>query len=259
MGLDLQRGEWECQPMDDTLRTKFTYLPDVLASWTEPVGGLRGKRILDFGCGSGMTALGIALNHGAELVAGSDINREYEQCAANAREAGLGDLPANLDFETIERGSISRHDEFDFIYSWSVFEHVDQQLFDGVIDSLRENLRSNGHFFVQIAPLYYSPEGSHLWEIGFQQWEHLIWQVDHIYREIHTRLEPERAANLWSMYITLNKVTAEKLVSTIIKRGFELAREYRTTVSVEPPSDLLSAYTKDALITNQVVALFRKQ
>ena len=241
-------------------RSKFDSVPNVLADWTAPIGGLRNKRVLDFGCGEGTSALSVALKYKPELVVGTDINREHKQLPALARAAeGITQLPDNLFFEEISRGEISTETDFDLIYSWSVFEHVDQNLFSDVVANLRTKLRKDGHMFVQIAPLYYSPEGSHLWDIGFRQWEHLSQQIDHIYKALYNKLEKVHADSLWSTFITLNKITAPKLLSDISEHGFEVVREFKTTVSLQPFEHLLFAYSKDALITEQVVALFGKR
>ena len=241
-------------------RPKFDSVPNVLADWTAPIGGLRNKRVLDFGCGEGASALGVALKYKPELVVGTDINSEHEQLAALARAAeGITHLPDNLFFEEINPGEISTEADFDLIYSWSVFEHVNQNLFGDIVTNLRAKLLNDGHMFVQVAPLYYSPEGSHLWDIGLRQWEHLSKQIDHIYNALYSKLEKVHADSLWSMFITLNKITAPKLLSDISGQGFEVVREYKTTVSLQPFEHLLFAYSKDALITDQVVALFRKR
>jgi SAM-dependent methyltransferase len=241
-------------------RSKFDIVPSVLADWTAPIGGIKNKRVLDFGCGEGTSALGVALKHEPLLVVGTDINREYEQLATLARAAeGIADLPDNLIFEEIKRGEVSAETDFDLIYSWSVFEHIDQNLFSEVVTNLRAKLRDGGHMFVQIAPLYYSPEGSHLWDIGFSKWEHLTQQIDHIYYSLQSKLEKVHADSLWSMFITLNKITAPKLITDISRQGFEIVREYKTTVTLDPLEHLLLAYSREALITDQVVALFRKR
>jgi SAM-dependent methyltransferase len=245
---------------DDTFRGKFVEVPQIISSWADSFGSLQGKRILDFGCGEGTIALGVACNYGPKLVVGSDINREHRACRSNAASyAGLKELPANLQFEEIHRGEISRHEAFDFIYSWSTFEHIDQALMAEIIAGLRDKLSDPGHLLVQIAPLYYSPEGSHLWALDFRKWEHLTQQLDHIYSNLYTRLERSLAEALWSMFITLNKITAPKLVDEIVKYGFELVREYRSDATIEPPHDLLFAHNREALMTEQIVALFKKR
>lgn len=66
---------------------KFHDLPFYLHHWMAEHGGLAGRRILDFGCGSGASAAGIALLGGAELVVGVDINPESRACGGFLREA----------------------------------------------------------------------------------------------------------------------------------------------------------------------------
>jgi SAM-dependent methyltransferase len=226
---------------------KFDNVPAVLADWTAHVGGLRNKRVLDFGCGEGTSALGVARKHNPARVVGVDINREYLQLAPLAQANGVA-VPDNLAFEEIKRGEIATEDRFDFAYSWSVFEHVDQALLPEVLAKLRSKL----------SPLYYSPEGSHLRDIAFKQWEHLAWQIDRIHRTLYESLDKAHADALWSTFITLNKITAGKLVDDICAAGFSLARERRTTTALTPDASLRSAYAYEALVTEQIVTLFRK-
>ena len=88
---------------DDVFRAKFVHLPGHIRQWTAPFGGLEGKRVLDFGCGSGTTACAIAATCDALFVDGVDINRENEMCAKDVREnLQLDDLPDNLTFRTLQ-------------------------------------------------------------------------------------------------------------------------------------------------------------
>jgi SAM-dependent methyltransferase len=259
MNLNVQREDPFKNKRRAAFHSKFDLLPKIIQEWCEPYCSLEGKRILDFGCGEGTTALGIASQFDPELVVGTDINREYEECAEHALNAkGITTIPANLKFEEIRPGEAPREGDFDLIYSWSVFEHIDQSLFGRIVKTLRSKLRPNGLLFVQIAPLYYSAEGSHLWDIGFGKWEHLSQQLDHIQKSLHQRLPQAHADQLWGMFLTLNKMTAPKLVREIVSHGFELLRDYKTSNNFDPPDDLLLIYSKETLLTEQIVGLFRK-
>jgi SAM-dependent methyltransferase len=238
--------------------SKFSGVPNIIADWAKDIGGLQDKRILDFGCGEGTAALGIATAHGPSLVVGVDINREHEQLAELANASGIRELPGNLVFEEIAPGQISAQDRFDLVYSWSVFEHIDQTIVGDIVAGLRDKLRDGGHLFVQIAPLYYSPEGAHLWALGYKRWEHLTKQLDHIHREIYDTLPKTDADGLWSVFATLNKITAPQLIREVTKGGFRLVREYTTMTAIVPDDDLTSCFARDALVTDQVVALFER-
>jgi len=239
-------------------KTKFVTLPKILRDWTEGYGGLKGKRVLDFGCGEGTSAAGIALFHDA-IVHGTDINNEADACAGFLQTNFGLDVPNTLTFQEIAPGGEIRGDNYDCIFSWSVFEHVHNRIYDDVLSDLYYRLKPGGLFFMQISPLYFAPEGSHLWAIGYYQWEHLIHQYSDVRADLQrSDLDDSTKAGLTNMFDTLNRVTADDVIARFTAVGFELIRQKRDHVDHEPPEALLRAYSRDALITYQIAALFRR-
>ena len=94
-------------------------LPRIISDW---MGDLSDSVVMDFGCGSGALALGLAPS--CKKVFGVEINQKYEDCRAIADSFDL-QYPDNLEFIRVEAGQTDIGVEFDCIYSWSVFEHVD--------------------------------------------------------------------------------------------------------------------------------------
>ncbi len=193
-------------------RSKFHDLPSYLHMWMTPHGGIAGRRVLDFGCGSGISSAGIALLGRADLVVGVDINSEAQACETFLREVlGRDGLPPNLRFEQIRPGETTSMDGFDVVFSWSVFEHVDERILPNVLDALVAKLRRGGYFFVQVSPLYFSPEGAHLWAIGYPAWGHLLSHHANVEADIAAapNLSTEEKAGLVAMFRTLNRITAD--------------------------------------------------
>lgn len=243
--------------MTDFERSKFVNVPNILSNWMADRGGMAGKQVLDFGCGTGLTAAGVALGSGAH-VTGVDINPEAAACDPFLTKHGF-ERPDTLTFAEIRPGQTIEGGPFDLIYSWSVFEHVNNRIYDSVLGDLYDRMRPGGLFFVQISPLFFSPEGSHLWAIGYKDWEHLHAQTSDVHGDImKSDLPDTEKQHLIGMYDTLNRVTADDLIARFQRAGFKLVREQRNTVDKEPPSDLLRAYQRDALTTFQIVALFEK-
>jgi SAM-dependent methyltransferase len=264
-----RRKMWSINPaveetalsLDKEMRAKFHDIPSYLHQWTIPYGGLAGKRVLDFGCGSGMSAAGAAILGGAELVVGVDINPESRNCRPFLdQHFGIPELPSSLRFEEIDPGQTTSFDSFDCIFSWSVFEHVDERIFASILTGLVAKLRPGGLFFVQISPLYFSPEGSHLWAIGYKAWEHLLNQTANVESDIQSavHLSSDEKAALLGMYKTLNRITADDLLERFATAGLTLVRQQRDTTNLLPPVPLTRAYALDALSTHQIVALFQK-
>jgi SAM-dependent methyltransferase len=246
---------------DPDYRATFAAVPAILGDWLAGHGGFTGKDILDFGCGHGTAALSLALHNPTARVVGIDIMPDVDECRQKAREQiGLEALPANLSLSRVEPGSLGDPQaRYDLIYSWSVFEHVDQTLLPRVVDQLRRALKPSGLMLVQIAPLYYSSEGAHLMAWVPERWGHLTNQLNRYSDKLLRALHGDRAAydRLFSTFATLNRITAPQLVALIKAGGFEILRDYRTRDEHELPAELLGVYHEDALRTNQIVLLAR--
>jgi len=239
-------------------RASFMDVPKILDDWMSPYGGLIGKTVLDFGCGECVSGLGVALNEPTTMVVGVEVVPRIQDCLAFAqREIVLNVLPSNLALRQVKPGDEALPGKkYDFIFSWSVFEHIDQRLLPGIITQLRESLKPNGKILVQIAPLYYSSEGSHLLPWTKERWSHLSLQDD-----IHTARLKAAAGDeatfrdLTQMYRTLNRITYQELAKLMRAAGLKIEREYFSREKFEIPAGLLDVYNEDALRTNCVVYL----
>jgi SAM-dependent methyltransferase len=249
-------------PIEDPgVRVRYIDLPDIIHDWVSPYMSMEGARILDFGCGEGITALGLALRHRPELVLGCDISGEVRNCADLAeRHFGLAQLPPHLILrQTLAGNLMPEAVELDLVYAWSVFEHVSQDIFDTILRKLHRRLKPGGLLFIQIAPLYYSSQGSHLMSRLPEPWGHLQMQhnlfIDKLFRACSDHAEFHL---LHGTYQTLNRITAPALQAAVEATGFEILRVYTTTEDIMPPAELLQIYREDVLRTNQVALLARK-
>ena len=169
--LKLQERIWGLSPWDarqisdEWFRAHFDYAADVVNQWVGGAVDIRTARLLNFGCGDGITDLSLVLRHGATAIHGVDIRKEYAKLPRIAREQlGMRRIPAALTFETIKPGArlADRHGGMDGIMSWSTFEHVQRDQLLPILQDLHACLRPGGVFFLQIEPLFHSPYGSHL-------------------------------------------------------------------------------------------------
>ena len=281
-GDGLMSDAWSAEGIQDpTYRTKFVDITDLIdEEWLGPYGGIAGKDILEFGCGEGAMALGMALRKSAKRVVGIEVLDVYKHCLPIAgKQIGIDALPGNLELVKIAPGgALDRFGTFDFVYSWSVIEHVTQTMLPDMLGTIRDALKPGGLFFLQISPLYYSAFGSHMQPWIAQPWAHLSMQHD-LYKNALDNAPPtseevkaawgvyipqnadkatERAA-LWETYTTLNRLTAPQLCRLASDAGFEILRDYRTTTDDIPvPRDLGEIYDHETLKTEQVVLLLRR-
>jgi 2-polyprenyl-3-methyl-5-hydroxy-6-metoxy-1,4-benzoquinol methylase len=244
---------------DPEFEVRYTVVADIIQSWTAQYLDVSSADVLDFGCGEGITALGFARRFQAKSVSAVDIMPDVRRCLDRSMQ-NLGlPLPANLQARQIAPAEdFMAGKKFDLIYSWSVFEHIEQTILDEVIAQIASRLKPGGLLFTQIAPLFYAADGSHLAHRIPEPWAHLTMQGDLYLKrltEACTRTD-ERDA-LWACFSTLNKLTAPELKRRLDRTGMTLLREYTSenADSGEPPSALLEVFTREALMTNQVVLL----
>ncbi len=244
--------------LDADFRVRFVDLPEIIDSWVGKDIHLPSAKILDFGCGEGITALGMVLRKQVPRLMGVDIMPDVEQCLSRSKQnLGIETLPGNLKLQRIAPGAdFATGETFDLIYSWSVFEHVEQTLMPKVLRQLHNKLSKKGYFFVQIAPLYYSFEGSHLFHRIPEPWGHLLNQQSIYYAKLcqacHSKEEVDA---LWSCYQWLNQITASQLKLEIERAGFRVKREYVTQSQHKPPKQLQEIFNEEVLRTHQVVYL----
>jgi SAM-dependent methyltransferase len=106
--------------------------------------------ILDFGCGVGRVIRQWKTLHGPEVY-GTDYNPEMiEWCRRHLTYARFqcNSLTAKLDYED---------GKFDFIYAWSVFTHLSEELADAWLKELRRVLKPNGYLYLTTHGAHYFP------------------------------------------------------------------------------------------------------
>lgn len=122
---------------------------------------VRGKTVIDFGCGEGADSLDLA-RAGASRVIGIDIQESFlEQARRRARASGLEDI---CEFST------GTTETADLIVSLDSFEHFDDPA--AVLRTMDSLLRPGGEVLASFGPTWYHPNGGHLFSVF--PWAHLI-------------------------------------------------------------------------------------
>lgn len=258
---------------DEWFRAHFHYAADVVRQWLGEPLDLTQAKVLNFGCGDGITDLALVLRHGATSIHGVDIRQEYAKLPRIAKEQlGLRRVPAALSFETIVPSApLAGRTLVDGMFSWSTFEHVQRDQLLPILSDLHACLRPGGKFFLQIEPLYYSPYGSHLRRYNEQPWHHLLETEDALWRGIEAHQGPIAAEEtdfgfadfgvegykkfVFNEYLALNRLTADELVEITQQAGFQLLREERRQVDTPIPEALQGRYPEAQLRTNEIFLL----
>jgi hypothetical protein len=268
---------WNDESMNDEwFASHFRYAADVVQDALSPVLAAGASTLLDFGCYDGTTALGLKLRHGWRRVIGVDIDPGFEALARMAREQiGLAGLPPGLEFSRIEpSASLAPIGPVDAIMSWSVFEHVDRTLLDEVVAGFHDVLIAGGYCFVQIDPLFFSPQGSHLGRFATAPWAHLLMSEDALERYVMAATSESVPADeiteqfrsmtfdqykrfIFRHYRELNRISAGELLQLFERHEFALVWEKRRRTDEPIPGQLLSKHDEDLLRTCEIQALFR--
>ncbi len=254
----------------------FHHAANTVVEWLSPHVDWQALRLLDFGCGDGITDLALALKKAPAKMLGVDINTGFDSLPPTARaQLGLANLPQRLQFVQIDAGDrLAGRFEIDAMMSWSVFEHVERPYLDGVVADLYGLLPPGGVFFLQIDPLFHAPGGSHLGRFVRQPWAHLLLSEDALLSAVMSSTEPVPAEEIevnfhsrdldaykrfvFEEYRRLNRLTADELVALFVRHGFEILRQERREEALEPPQALLSRYARQDLLTTEIRLLMRR-
>jgi len=261
---------------DEWFASHFRYAADVVHQALSPVCDPASSSLLDFGCYDGTTGLGLLLRHGWKRVIGVDIDPGFDALPRLAGEQiRLERLPRGLEFRRIApRESLAPIGRVDAIMSWSVFEHVEQGILDRVVADFHSVLAPGGYCFIQIDPLFFSPQGSHLGRFAAQPWAHLRMADDELERFVMAAAPETVPADeiteqfrsmpfdqykrfIFRHYRELNRITADELLALFARNGFDLVWEKRRRTTEAIADELVGRYDADLLRTCEIFALFR--
>jgi len=220
----------------------------------------RGKRILDFGCGSGLITDGIAAHLNPNQVVGVDVTLGVDDiensAVANRYNFNLSSLKERVEFVTTKVEGSLGHQCFDAVLSWSVIEHIDRRSFEREINKIYECLALNGVAIIQSAPIYYSPFGSHVY--AMPPWSHLYMSESEFEHELRKLEAPSRVTSLLQCKNTLNRMTSRGISRVFECSGFRILDYYATRSTLIPPDYLLDVYSSELLQDEQAVWVLSK-
>lgn len=200
---------------------------ETLEAFQSEAISLTGKVVADVGCGDGFTDLGLLHKARPSKLVGYDVNMtDTEYLLRRAGEEGIAveDL-GDLEFKRSMPAQIPAEDEtFDYVFSWSAFEHVEQPI--EVLTEIRRILSPRGAFFLQLWPFYFSSKGSHLWEWFPEDHHHLQRAECDVVKDLEASdAKPADWTNMMSReFQRLNRITVDELQRSMLAAGFIVRR-----------------------------------
>jgi 2-polyprenyl-3-methyl-5-hydroxy-6-metoxy-1,4-benzoquinol methylase len=137
-----KRGEWK----NPRFWNRFGGMPD-----------LRGKKVLDLGCGHGSLCVDMA-KAGATRVVGVDIDPHRITFAQRNLELNYPELVGRVEFHCIDIATLDEGD-FDLMTSKDAFEHVMD--LEGVLREMYQRLKPGGLLYATVSRLWKSPFADH--------------------------------------------------------------------------------------------------
>lgn len=229
---------------------------------------LRG-RILDVGCGDGITDLGMFLRYQPQRLVGIDPFGGYRRLAevAAKEHISLDPWPEGLEFYDADANHLPfADDSFDVVVSWGSVEHIA----GGYLQALREIkrvLRPDGLMFIHPG-LFYSNAGSHLGEFSDESFFHLKKSPENL-RDFILNTPPRRMdraghvasnAEYWQWYTELNRITVSRFEQELRALQFEPWRvAIRTQDIIEYTPEILDYPMQDLATTELYLSCWNRK
>jgi ubiquinone/menaquinone biosynthesis C-methylase UbiE len=237
----------------------FDHAASVVIGYILADSPLLRERVLDVGCGDGITDLSIAMRTGCRELVGIDPFRGYERLPdIIARNHLPSDaVPGNLRFMDADANSLPFPDDrFDVVLSWGSLEHIAGGYAQALAE-IRRVLRPGGLFFVHPG-LYYSNFGHHLGEFCDEPFFHLKKPLEEIRRIVLENPprymdrsgEFSTPAQYWQWFRELNPITVTGFEQELRALDFEPWRvAIRTEGVIEYTPEILRYPMQDLATT----------
>lgn len=172
------------------------------------VDGLKGKDVLDFGCGGGEHAIALAVE-GAKSVIGLDIQEAlFADARERATQAGVAD---RVSFVTTTAAKV------DAVVSLDSFEHFGDPA--GMLALMSNALRPGGVIVTSFGPTWLHPLGGHLFSVF--PWAHLLFTEKSLIRW-RSDFRTDGARRFSEVTGGLNQITIARFERIVASSGLEI-------------------------------------
>ena len=217
----------------------------LLRVYPELLERIRGKHVLDFGCGWGVQSVALA-EAGAESIVGIDINSEGLRRAQTLSESH--GVQNRVSFVTKVPD-----DKFDFVFSQNSMEHFPDPL--KALNDMAQALAPDGQMLVTFGPPWFAPYGAHMHYFTMLPWVHLLFSEQTI-MTVRKRYKHDGAMRYEDVEGGLNRMSVRKFRRLVKASGLRVLR--LTTEPVKGQRFLSKIPLLGEMFTNHVTAVLVK-
>src|SRR5262245_43803058 len=189
---------------------ELAILRDAFANLSTLVAG---KRVADFGCGTGEQAIALARDEACDVV-GIDSN-PATLARANARAAAES-LTGRIRF--VERVTPDLEGTFDVVISQNAMEHFPDP--DAIVSLMARLVRPGGVLLVTFGPPWYAPFGSHMHYFCNVPWLNLLFS-ERTVMSVRSRYRSDGARRYVDVESGLNQMSLAKFERVIANAGVQ--------------------------------------
>jgi len=188
---------------------------------------VRGRTILDYGCGAGWQAVALA-QAGAKYVFGLDTSIErIEAARVHARNLGISSAIAAFG-DTVPPDAAGT---FDLVISQNSFEHVDHP--EGALQVMAALAAPKGLVFMTFGPPWFAPYGAHMFFFTVLPWVNL-WFSESTVMKVRSRFRSDGAQRYEEVEGGLNRMTVRRFERIVQSSGLtEVWKRYRCAKSLD--------------------------
>lgn len=181
---------------------------------------VRGKAVVDFGCGEGLESIALAREENCAVL-GLDTNtRILERAIGNAAIAGLQDRQVIF----LARPTKEMLGAFDVVVSQNAMEHFPDP--EGVIREMKALLRPGGVLLITFGPPWFAPYGSHMHFFCRVPWLNLLFSEKTV-MAVRSRYRNDGAERYVDVESGLNMMTLRRFEDFVSRSGLSIrSRRY---------------------------------
>ncbi len=178
---------------------------------------LRGKRVVDFGCGVGLQAMALVREYGC-TVCGVESNPKHMQKAMDlARQQGVPQDKAEFHL----RATADLKGKYDIVISQNSMEHFSDP--EGTIAEMASLVRPGGKLLITFGPPWCAPYGSHMGFFCKVPWINMFFS-EKVIMNVRRRFRNDGATRYSEVESGLNKMTVRKFERLISRCGLRMER-----------------------------------